>query len=98
VKELPDMVGNLLANRAEHQKAIKEISAAVDMVDAAVMEALGDAEVGTINGQKVVTWKGSTRNSIDTKALKEAHPALAVEFMKATEVRTLRYSATKEEL
>jgi putative phage-type endonuclease len=87
----------IIKRRHDITEAIKDAKAEVDGIDALLMEDLGDAEVGTINGQKVVTWKGSTRNSLDTKALKEAHPALAAEFMKATEVRTLRYSTTKEE-
>jgi len=92
---VPDL-GDLLALRASQTAAIKEIKASLDTIDATVMEALGDAEVGTFNGAKVVTWKGSTRHTLDTKALKEAHPALAAEFDRTTSVRTLRYTATKE--
>jgi putative phage-type endonuclease len=88
---------DLIARRHFIIDAIKVAKEEVDEIDATIMETMGDAEVATINGEKVVTWKGSTRNTIDTKALKEAHPALAAEFVKTTEVRTLRYTAVKEE-
>jgi putative phage-type endonuclease len=96
VVELPAHLENILWIRQSSKNTIAAEQANVDEADSLIMAALGDAEVGTINGEKVVTWKGSTRNSIDTKALKEAHPALAKEFTKATEVRTLRYTASKE--
>lgn len=83
--------------RERWKQRAAEAKEQMDTIDAVVMAALGEAEVGTIGGKKVVTWKGSERNTIDTKALKEAHPALAAEFNKTTSVRTLRYTAVKEE-
>lgn len=97
VVELPPEGAQLLAMRVSLQETIKRAEAEKDGIDATIMAALGEAEIGTVSGKKVVTWKGSMRNSLDTKALKEAHPAIAAEFNRTTSVRTLRFSATKEE-
>lgn len=86
----------LLKDREKVKKEIDFWKHESEVIDTYVMAALGNAEIGTIGGQKVVTWKGSTRNTIDTAALREAHPALAKEFSRTTSVRTLRYTAVKE--
>ncbi|MGW0039854.1 hypothetical protein [Gordonia sp. NPDC003376] len=52
--------------------------------------ALGDNEIGKLDGHTVATWKHTKRNSLDQTALKRAHPEIVAEFMRATEVRTFR--------
>lgn len=95
--ELEHEMPEFIRLRSVYKEQEKQAKDAIDHIDATIMAALGDAEVGTLNGEKVVTWKGSTRTTLDSKALKEAHPALAKEFSKTATVRTLRYSATKED-
>lgn len=53
---------------------------------------LKDAEIGTLNGRPVVSWKQTAgRESLDTKALKEAHPDLVKQYMKqGNPFRTMR--------
>jgi len=97
VVDLGPFASELLAMRVSLKEQAERIKGDLDSIDATIMATLGDAEVGMVGSQKVVTWKGSARTTLDTKALKEAHPALAAEFAKTTSVRTLRYSATKEE-
>lgn len=58
----------------------------------ALARMLKDAEVGTINGRPVVSWKQTAgRESLDTKALKEAHPELVKQYIKqGNPFRTMR--------
>ena len=53
---------------------------------------LKDAEVGTLNGRPVISWKQTAgRETLDTKALKEAHPELVQQYMKqGNPFRTMR--------
>ena len=53
---------------------------------------LKEAEVGTLNGRPVLSWKQTAgRESLDTKALKEAHPELVKQYMKqGSPFRTMR--------
>ena len=54
---------------------------------AAIEAALGDQEVGTVNGHIAVRWTRSTRRTLDTKALKAAEPDVYESYCKTTEVR-----------
>jgi putative phage-type endonuclease len=76
-----------LKARAQHKANIKQLEALVDQIDAEIMLAMGEAEVATIKGQTVATWKSSSRSTVDAKALREAHPDIAAEFTKTTESR-----------
>lgn len=53
---------------------------------------LKDAEVGTLNGRPVISWKQTAgRETLDTKALKEAHPELVKQYIKqGNPFRTMR--------
>lgn len=53
---------------------------------------LKEAEIGTLHGRPVVSWKQMAgRESLDTKALKEAHPDLVKQYMKqGNPFRTMR--------
>ncbi len=51
---------------------------------------LADAEVGTIAGHPVVTWKRTLRVAVSQKLLKELHPEIVDEVSDITEVRTFR--------
>jgi len=58
----------------------------------ALARLLMDNEVGILNGRPVVSWKQTAgRESLDTKALKEAHPDLVKQYMKqGNPFRTMR--------
>lgn len=74
--------------RAQRKGQIKKLEEAVDKIDAEIMAAMGDAEVATVLNKGVVaTWKQSNRTTIDTKALKAAHPDIAAEFSHTTASR-----------
>lgn len=53
---------------------------------------LKEAEVGTLNGRPVISWKQTAgRETLDTKALKEAHPELVKQYIKqGNPFRTMR--------
>jgi len=48
-------------------------------------------------GHPVLTWKSSTRTSIDLKALRESEPAVAEKFSITSNNRTLRVLGEKND-
>lgn len=88
--ELDNTIAEMIEWRANAKLLVEQYEAEVREAEARIMDALRDAEVGTINGKNVVTWKSQSRSSIDTKALKEAHPDIAEQFMKSSSFRVLR--------
>lgn len=52
--------------------------------------ALGTGEIGTIENRPVISWKNSTREAIDTRALRRDAPGVAEQFTRTTSVRTFR--------
>jgi predicted phage-related endonuclease len=58
---------------------------------AAIETALGENEVGTIDGQRAVTWTHSERTTIDTKRLQAELPAeVLAPYTRTTVVRTFK--------
>lgn len=74
----------------------RQAKAERDEAEAAIKAALGDADEGTIDGQRVVSWRSQTRRSLDTKALSAAEPDLAKRFARETSFRVLRSHEPKE--
>lgn len=73
-----DLLGYVKRERAR----LKEIE---DHVKPKIIEALGSEDVGTINGQVVVTIKHVKSNKLDQKLLKSLHPEVHAECMSITE-------------
>jgi predicted phage-related endonuclease len=61
-----------------------------DRLKALIAELLGNATIGTVEGNQVVTWKQQTRTSLDTKALTLAHPEIVKQYEKSSTFRVLR--------
>ena len=78
---------NLLDWVAEQRKILADVE---EKAKAVVQEALGDNEIGTLDGHQVVTWKRSKRNSLSQRLLKQPHPDVYAECVETTEVRTSR--------
>jgi predicted phage-related endonuclease len=58
---------------------------------AAIETALGDAEIGTVDGAKAVTWIRSERTTIDTKRLQaDLPPEVLAPYTRTTVVRTFK--------
>ena len=57
---------------------------------------MGEADTLTFGGKTIATWKSQERTTIDQKALKEAHPQIAMVVSKTTTSRVFRLSSSKE--
>jgi putative phage-type endonuclease len=96
--ELDRLDGDALFAKRRHLESERKIvEDEIDEIDAAIMAALGDAEIGTVDGETVVTWRAAERVTLDSKAFKAQHPDLYKEFSRTTSVRTLRFPKMKEE-
>jgi predicted phage-related endonuclease len=83
--------GQLLVQKLIAVKSnIAEFEKMQDEIQAQLGELLKEAEVGTFEGEEIVSWKKMTRDSLDTKALGEAHPALVSKFRKQTTYRVMK--------
>lgn len=76
---------DLRAELVAHRQVLDERIAALDE---RIKHRLGDAEAGTVHGEVRVTWKTTTRERLDTTALKQAEPELAAKYTVASQVRT----------
>jgi predicted phage-related endonuclease len=74
---------------ADAKDAKDEIDSLVKGLQAQLMAALGEHEVGQVDGTTVVTWKSQTRTSLDTKAIKAEHPEIVEAYSKTSTTRTL---------
>ena len=80
-----------LVTQLKHLKSeLKSYEAMEDACKAELCELIGDAATALIGGEVIATWKTTSRSSLDTKALKEAHPDLVASYTKEVPVRTLR--------
>lgn len=68
----------------------------VDALSNRIRNELGDAEIGTVNGDKAVSWKAQTRRQVDVKALRAAHPSIVEEFTVTSRQRVLRDSRRRK--
>jgi putative phage-type endonuclease len=85
--ELPADLYGCLKARADLKASNAKVEAEIDKIDAEIMAYMGDATEATYQGETVLTWRPQSRTSIDAKALKEAHPALAAEFSRTSSFR-----------
>ena len=70
---------------------IDELKKSLDRHKATIQNAMGAAEFMIDHaGKKLASWKSSTRNDLDKRALKAARPELWEEFPKTSNVRTFR--------
>ena len=60
-----------------------------------IKEAMGDAALGMAPGWKV-SWKNQSRNTVDTKRLKDERPDLYEEYLNTSESRVFRITKLKE--
>lgn len=88
--ELDESMSGLIEQLREAREGKKHFSEMEDAIKAKLGMALGDAEEGTINGQRVVTWRQQSRTSFDAKALEKEHPALFKKFQKTGTYRVMK--------
>ena len=70
-----------VASKEAELKEMKERSRA------AVEEALGENEIGTVDGEPVVRWGHQKVNRLNQKALKAERPEIVAEYTEATSQR-----------
>ena len=93
VLELPDDVTRLVAAYVDEQRAKAEHEARLDELKAAIAAAMGP-HTKARGGSYEISWAPQARATIDTKALKAAHPDIASEFMRESVARVFRVKQT----
>ena len=88
--ELDPSLSDLFERRAGLKRDADAVAEEIKATEAAIMRALGEAEVGTLAGRRVVTWKPQSRTTIDSKALKAEMPEVAERYSKTSSTRILR--------
>jgi predicted phage-related endonuclease len=88
--ELGPKGSDLVAQLKHIKSELKSYEAMEDACKAELCELIGDAATAVVAGEVVATWKTTSRSSLDTKALKEAHPDLVASYTREVPVRTLR--------
>ena len=88
--ELPNGSGILFQQLARIKEMIAALEKEESELKAQVGMYLGDAEEGTLEDKKVVSWKSQKRETFDTKRFESEHPALASKFRKVTTFRVMR--------
>ncbi len=72
--ELPGLAGELLGKLASVKQAQKELAETREGYESQIKEWLGPNGVGTIDGEKVVTWKApKPRRTLDTALMNRVH-------------------------
>lgn len=64
-----------------------ELKALEDNARAAVEEALGDADEGTVDGEPAVTWRFHKRTALDQRVLKQSFRDVYDVCLRTSEVR-----------
>ena len=92
---------NILKNGADkllrHDEivaSIKELEVEKKQIEQEIQAEMQEFEVAKI-GDRKITWKTSTRNTIDSKRLKQEMPEVAEKFMKSSTSRTFKIGGTK---
>jgi len=83
-KELDELAGVIANWRAAKTKAA-EWKTAADELSAVIVTALGDAEIGTVDGKPIVSYKRFKKTALSQKLLKQLHPDVFAECTETTE-------------
>ena len=93
--EVPLDIDNGKIERLEELKGLKkEVESKIKVLEQEIKKAIGENEAGFTDSFKV-TWKPQTRNSIDSKRLKEELPEIAEEYTQTSTTRVLRIKEIK---
>jgi predicted phage-related endonuclease len=84
--DLDPAASAFLTAYVEAKAKIKEWEEKADIARQQVEAAMGDAEVGLINGREAVRWTTVESNRIDTKKIRELLPPHLVEKLETTTV------------
>jgi putative phage-type endonuclease len=85
--EIPEtLAAELIQARAEAKRWAETQHAAENRLKAL----LGDAEVATVGGMKVATWKAQAARRVDLRRLEAEHPDIAEQYRTESSTRVLR--------
>lgn len=93
--DLDDAVARWCRVLGSLQSRIKDLESDADQVKGMIAHQLGDAAEGRHQGRTIVTWRSTTRTSIDAKRLRAMLPEIAAEYATSTTYRTLRLKERK---
>jgi predicted phage-related endonuclease len=80
-----------IARIKEHRAAEKAAGELADDAELTLKVFMGDADTLTdAAGRRLASWKSQSRESLDTKALIEAHPELAAQYRRVSNFRVFR--------
>lgn len=96
VHEADQELVELLAERAEIRRAIREHEAAAAERENEIAARVGDAELIAIGGIPAFSYKTQTRTSVDAGALRAQFPELAEQFARVSSFRVLRALQPRE--
>lgn len=81
---------------AKLRENIDELSQEKSRIEQEIKQELGEAATGLGTDFKA-TWKSQTRNSVDSKMLKEKYPNIYLECSKQTQSRVFRFTSIRKE-
>lgn len=84
--ELPDEVLPVCEEYDNLTRQIKELEMAKNAAANQLKSYLGEAEAGTV-GDRKITWKSVSKNSVDTKRLKSEHPDIYTDCLTQSSYR-----------
>ena len=84
--ELPDEVLPVCEEYDNLTRQIKELESAKNAAANQLKSYLGEAEAGTV-GDRKITWKSVSKNSVDTKRLKSEHPDIYTDCLTQSSYR-----------
>ena len=84
--ELPDEVLPVCEKYDNLTRQIKELEMAKNAAANQLKSYLGEAEAGTV-GDRKITWKSVSKNSVDTKRLKSEHPDIYTDCLTQSSYR-----------
>jgi predicted phage-related endonuclease len=90
VAEFSDDLAADVAALARVRDERRQLDQEEDMLKDRITAALGNAGVGMWEGERLVTWRSSTRVGIDLAGLRRDHPDLALQYRTETTYRSLR--------
>jgi hypothetical protein len=93
--ELPDEAAQLLKDLVAAKQQAKAAKQTEDELKAQLGLWIGDAEVGRLHGDNVVTWRAQSRESFDARTFQSEHPDLYRKYVKNTTMRVMRVKGEK---
>lgn len=85
-----DDLAQLVAEYKDLNKTIKEAGVELDDLKLQICTRMEDAEMIIAEDKRLATFKYQERNTLDSKALKAAHPDIYEQFLKTSSTRVLR--------